>query len=162
MSTLYLAKANDELISECQCESALATYPPQMDCPWCGCGWLFTCIECRKAFTFAKAVTVEDPLEELARRDIIGLTGNDDGSHRDEWLQVMRELLSDVEEGRQYVYLDGFFLPADIDEPLEVVGWHSRHMLDFLPQVEALNDERLLDGMLGSQDYWLENQIDGD
>ena len=40
--TIYLEKDNDQLVSFCSCEPAYITYPPQLDCPWCGCGWLFT------------------------------------------------------------------------------------------------------------------------
>jgi len=71
MSThLYLAKANNNLISHCACPDALVTFPPQIDCPWCGCGWLFTCIECRKAFVFERAIESDSPWHELARRDL--------------------------------------------------------------------------------------------
>jgi hypothetical protein len=70
--TTFLTKASDMVISHCRCpsENALIMFPAQMDCPWCGCGWLFTCRTCRKAFTFATAVEVEASLEELARQDL--------------------------------------------------------------------------------------------
>ncbi len=159
MSTLYLAKANNELVCHCECDVALATFPPQMDCPWCGCGWLFTCITCRKAFTFAKAVVVPESLEELARRDLEGMLQEEPGEeHIQEWLGIMRELLEDVEEGEEYVYLDGFFVPTSVGEA-EIIGWHSHHVLDFIPQVEAMNDDRILDNMLANQDYWFETAI---
>ena len=45
---VYLKKASNELISHCGCEESRISYPAQMDCPWCGCGWLFSCITCRK------------------------------------------------------------------------------------------------------------------
>lgn len=45
--TIYLIKDNDDLCSHCACETAYITFPPQMDCPWCGCGWLFSCTACR-------------------------------------------------------------------------------------------------------------------
>src|SRR5262249_18861030 len=53
---VYLRKANNDLVSHCACAQAdaLVTAPSQMDCPWCGCGWLFICSRCRKAFTFAE------------------------------------------------------------------------------------------------------------
>jgi hypothetical protein len=70
---IYLQKDNDDLVSHCRCREAFISYPPQMDCPWCGCGWLFSCIKCRKAFTFARAVEVNDSWEELACRDIRGM-----------------------------------------------------------------------------------------
>jgi hypothetical protein len=67
---IYLKKANDELVSHCRCAEALITFPPQMDCPWCGCGWLFTCIECRRAFAFAEGIVVDELWEETAARDL--------------------------------------------------------------------------------------------
>ena len=53
--TVYLVKANNDLISHCACSNAVIGAPAQMDCPWCGCGWLFVCSKCRKAFSFARA-----------------------------------------------------------------------------------------------------------
>jgi hypothetical protein len=72
---LYLAKANDDLVSHCRCArpDALISSPCQMDCPWCGCGWLFICSRCRKAFTFAQAVEVNETWEQTADRTIRGL-----------------------------------------------------------------------------------------
>ena len=72
---LYLRKANDDLVSNCRCAKAeaLITAPCQMDCPWCGCGWLFICSHCRKAFTFAEAFEVEESWEATGERAIRGL-----------------------------------------------------------------------------------------
>ena len=53
----YIAKANNDVLSHCQCADTLAAGPAQLDCPWCGCGWLFSCIKCRKAFTFGRVVS---------------------------------------------------------------------------------------------------------
>ncbi len=66
---IYLKKANDDLVSNCKCNDGRITYPPQQDCPWCGCGWLFTCISSRKAFTFAAGIELETNWEELATAD---------------------------------------------------------------------------------------------
>ena len=70
MSIIYLVKANDDLVSHCQCEQGIIAEPGQVGCPWCGCGWLFSCIKCRKAFTFATAVEIDKTWEELAREDL--------------------------------------------------------------------------------------------
>jgi hypothetical protein len=51
-----LKKANGDLVSFCRWGDVHITYPPQLSCPWCGCVWLFACIACRKAFTFAQGV----------------------------------------------------------------------------------------------------------
>src|SRR5205809_7865690 len=92
---VYLAKDNAELVCHCKCPQALMTFPPQMDCPWCGCGWLFTCIECRKAFTFARGVLVDLTWEELARRDLFNKWQTDPSVEDiQSWIGAMRELLS--------------------------------------------------------------------
>src|SRR6266566_1407987 len=62
---IYLRKANDNLVSHCKCDEAYISAPSQMDCPWCGCGWLFTCSHCRKAFTFAEAVEGDFALDQM-------------------------------------------------------------------------------------------------
>jgi hypothetical protein len=161
-SHLYLVKESDDLVSHCtcDCDAAYVTYPGQMDCPWCGCGWLFTCINCRKAFTFAKAVEVPESWEDIARRD---LTNGMDEPPTDEeihdWVEMMQLLMADLEEGEVYVYLDGHYIPAG-SEGAEFDGWYADHNLEFLPQVEALDDESLVDSVLANPDYWNERRIE--
>src|SRR5689334_2744599 len=105
---VYLVKANDSLVSHCRCASAYITFPPQMDCPWCGCGWLFTCIACRKAFTFAKAVVVKDSWEEIGRRDLENQWRKlPEDQEVENWVEAMKELLAGIEPGKEYVCLDG-------------------------------------------------------
>src|SRR5579863_879047 len=72
---VYLAKANNDLISRCTCDRTFIGAPSQMDCPWCGCGWLFLCPKCRKAFTFAQAEEVDLTWEQLAHNDLDGKWG---------------------------------------------------------------------------------------
>src|SRR6266496_4072320 len=99
---IYLRKANDQLICYCKCDKAeaLISDPGQLDCPWCGCGWLFTCIKCRKAFTFAEAVEVDLSLEELAEMDIVGFGGQSpEPGEVDEWVRAMQHLLRGVDLG---------------------------------------------------------------
>jgi hypothetical protein len=158
----YLRKANDQLVSHCRCAAAdaLITSPGQMDCPWCGCGWLFTCVVCRKAFTFAEAVEVEESWEALAERDIRAFyrRGPEEGEV-EEWIQVMQLLLRDIRPGERYVYLDGWVIAIDAED-IDIEGWHSRHELDIVPQVAALEDPWVRSEMLGSPDYWQSNAID--
>ncbi len=68
--TLYLVKADDRLHSTCRCAQGLAGFPIQADCPWCGCGWLFTCTRCGKPFTFARAEWIPVDLEAIARLNL--------------------------------------------------------------------------------------------
>ncbi len=160
--TLYLAKDNNELVSFCECDQAYTTYPPQMDCPWCGCGWLFSCTKCRKAFTFARAIDVPETLEEIGRRDLKAAWGKEP-SKKDVtmWAESMKVLLEDVELGGQYVVLDGVFIETSY-EAIEFGGWHSEHKLDFIPQVAALEDPQILRSVLESTDYWMESKLTED
>ena len=157
-SHIYLAKANNDLVCHCDCAEALITFPPQMECPWCGCGWLFTCIECRKAFTFAVGVTVNESWEETATRDLTNHGVDADAENVGHWVTSMQLLLGDVEVGKIYVYLDGAVIPADV-EGLELDGWHSHHELPFVPQVAALRDKSIVNEILSNKDYWRETAI---
>src|SRR5262249_32220662 len=96
---MYLRKANDDLVSHCGCDKAdaLVSSPCQMDCPWCGCGWLFGCSRCRKAFTFAEAVEVDESWEQTGRRMIRTLYQREPGrTDLQEWIAFMKLLLKGV------------------------------------------------------------------
>jgi hypothetical protein len=160
---LYLKKASNELISHCNCTDAPITFPPQMDCPWCGCGWLFCCANCRKAFTFAVAVEVNESWEETALRDLNGRGPNFQPTREDveAWIQAMQVMCEELEPGEEYIYLDGWFIPRNTDE-IVVEGMHAYHELDCVPQVKALSDKSILEEVLGNQDYWTENAVPPD
>src|SRR5689334_9846882 len=113
-SHVYLIKDNADLVCHCKCDKALITFPPQMDCPWCGCGWLFSCIECRKAFTFARGVEVEESWKDLAIREFTNKWGKRPAQEEvTSWVEAMKELLADVEVGERYVCLDGAIIPVE-------------------------------------------------
>lgn len=156
---IYLVKASNELVSHCRCDKAPITFPPQMDCPWCGCGWLFTCIECRKAFTFATAVIVPESWEETAGRDMRNSWRTEpDAKDIAEWVEAMKELLAHVRIGEQYVCLDGMIIPRNAAS-VRFDGWHSRHDLPFVPQVAALQDESVLSSLLSNEEYWRQSAV---
>jgi len=67
---VYLVKASNDLISHCKCEYAPIGAPGQMDCPWCGCGWLFLCPKCRRAFTLCNA-EFECKIQSIRACDIV-------------------------------------------------------------------------------------------
>lgn len=162
MTLTYLIKDNNDLVSHCECDTALITFPPQMDCPWCGCGWLFTCIECRSAFTFARGVELDESWFELARRDLTNNWGKEPGDDDvEQWVAAMQEMLSDIEVGRQYVCLDGLFIPTDA-AGVEFEGWHAFHDFEFIPQVAALKDSSIIDDILSNEDYWQANAVPED
>ncbi|HBH51883.1 MAG TPA: hypothetical protein DDY91_08330 [Planctomycetaceae bacterium] len=154
MRTVYLVKANDDLISHCSCGDGRISFPAQMDCPWCGCGWLFTCMTCRRAFAFAEGVELETNWEELALEDIRN-SWQSEPSEDDvaSWVAAMKVILANVEPGKQYAILDGFVLSVDATA-IEFEGWHAHHHLDSLPQIDALEDRSLLDTSIGSRGYW--------
>jgi hypothetical protein len=146
---IYLRKANDDLISHCRCTEADISAPGQMDCPWCGCGWLFTCSVCRKAFTLAEAVEVDFTLEEMARRDLQGYDPSNKAPSQErvqEWVDFMELMLRGIEVGHRYVYFDSYVLPTDADG-VALEGLHSQHALAVVPQVEALRDRSIVDGL---------------
>jgi len=107
---LYLRKANDDLVSHCKCDraDALISSPCQMDCPWCGCGWLFICGRCRNAFTFSEGVEVNESWEDTGNRTIRALYQREpEPGEVEEWVGFMKILLKGVRCGEKYVYLDG-------------------------------------------------------
>ena len=129
-----------------------------MDCPWCGCGWLFSCITCRKAFTFAIAVEVEQSWDELARQDILGQFGEEKPDLVNDWVEEMQDILEGIKPGEEYVIFDGIVVPTDV-AGLEYTGWHAQHNLDFVPQVEAMSNESVMDSILCSNQYWEDNAV---
>jgi hypothetical protein len=125
-----------------------------MDCPWCGCGWLFICIECRKAFTFARGIQVDESWEDLALRDLTN-KWNKEPAQKDvaNWVAAMKELLDHVEVGGRYVYLDGAIIPVEATA-LQFDGWRSHHDLEYAPQVAALEDRSIVRRVLSNPEYW--------
>ena len=156
---IYLVKANDALVSHCKCREAMITYPPQGGCPWCGCGWLFTCIACRKAFTFARGILVDETWEATARRDLINQSGQEPLQEDiDDWVASMKALLEEVEVDQEYVCLDGLIIPTNATS-VRFEGWHSRHDFDFVPQVAALKNENVGREFLNNPAYWQANAV---
>ncbi len=160
MSILYLQKKNSDLICHCECEESLVGDPGQLDCPWCGCGWLFSCTKCRKAFSFAIAVEVDKTWEELAKEDLYGYSKKEPTEQDvSEWIEFMQGMLEHVELGQDYIYLDGYFIPAN-EEDFEAEGWHSKHDFRKTPQIIALKeDPEIINQVLSNREYWDENKI---
>jgi hypothetical protein len=153
-----LVKANDDMISFCKCTEAFAT-KGQADCPWCGCGWLFSCIDCRKAFTFAKvALTYHSP-EDLVRRDFLKFGGkpeNIDPADVKAAAEYRRNEIAGLELGTVCVVIDGEVIPVTARN-IEFDGWHSHHSFELLPHVTA-PDAKALKIMLGDRKYWTERE----
>ncbi len=158
--TLYLAKASDKPLSHCACPAgqALITAPDQLDCPWCGCGWLFSCIRCRRAFTVARVVETGLSLAELAESDMRGAGREVDRESLAEWVEYMSEFLAGIEPGKEYVFLDCVLVPTASELPLRFRGAHATHDLSFIPQLSA--DGAIVESVLGSRKYWDERRHD--
>ena len=116
---------------------------------------------CRKAFTFARGVEVDESWEELAQRGLAAWHRRPTDEDIGEWIKAMQALLSEVEVGKQYVCLDGLFIPTDASE-VRFRGWHSEHDLDFVPQVAALDDYFVMEEILSSVEYWQTRAIPRD
>jgi hypothetical protein len=158
---VYLRKANDDFVSHCKCAKAdaLIFSPGQMDCPWCGCGWLFICSRCRKAFTFAEGVEVHESWEETGDRTVRALYQREpEPNEVEEWVGFMKILLKGVKPGRRYVFLDGYVIPSNA-EGVTIEGWHAHHDLDFVPQVAAMTDPEVRNELLCSREYWQSNRV---
>jgi hypothetical protein len=133
MSIIHLVKVNDDLVSHCKCEQGIVGDPGQLDCLWCGCGWLFSCSKCRKAFSFAIAVEIDKTWEELATEDLYSYNKQtpDDDSVAD-WIKNMKAMTEHIELGQSYVYLDGCFIPAE-EENFQFTGHKTEHHLSKVP-----------------------------
>ena len=157
---VFLAKANNDLVSHCECNAPFVGAPAQMDCPWCGCGWLFVCPKCRKAFTFARAEKCDLTWEQLAHNDLDGKYGKQP-SHEDidEWIGYMKIITKGIQLGREYAYVDGWVFPVD-ETQLCFEGFLARHDLSAVPQAAAISDRQSLEDTLANKAYWDERRLD--
>jgi hypothetical protein len=105
MAIVYLTKADDRLVSHCACADVLVAYPSQAACPWCGCGWLFSCMSCGKSFSFARGVEVDATWEGLADRDLTRYSGEEPTKTRCATGWRRWGMLAGVEVGGTYVCL---------------------------------------------------------
>jgi len=151
----YIAKANNDGISHCACSAPLASAPGQLDCPWCGCGWLICCTECGKAFTYGKVVEVDATYEGLIRADYErrGFDDITDDEIQDE-ARMMADILAGFAIGETIIYLDGCYLPL-AQAPIAFDGVFASHSFDRLPHADALQAPERLSAALGVKSYWL-------
>jgi len=154
----FFFKANDDVLSHCTCTGAPAMSEQQLDCPWCGCGWMIPCSQCGKSFIFAEVRETDIPLLELGRREVEarGLEDITDEQVAD-WAEGMAETLSRFEVGDIVVYLDGFYWRIN-ETDIAFEGFFAAHDLERLPHAEALDDPDHLDRMLGDPNYWLDRE----
>lgn len=148
-------KANNDLISFCECEGAFGT-TGQLDCPWCGCGWMFACTNCNRAFTFGEVFETDITPLELGRKMEQTTTEPDD--------EVALSYVGWLEDepsvrmpGETVVILDGSIHPIDARN-ITFDGWFARHRLEQLPQTVARNRDELL-AILGDVRYWTDREL---
>lgn len=161
---LYLQKSNQDGVCWCSCKvnpetlAGFATIPglAQGDCPWCGCGWLFSCISCRKAFTFARTTHVDKTPEDIARLDLSGFLDrpleDSDTSMVISSVDTLSHL--SLDDGAAYAILDT--RPVMLSRgPVRFMGLYGYHDLPELPQLKW--KPRLLDTVynpLATTTYW--------
>jgi len=163
VSFLWLVRDSDDLVNWCRCEQGLVGRLPQLDCPWCGCGWLFSCVACRKCFTFARAEQVDGTLEDLARIDFERSWKRVPSTKElTEAIESIAWMIEDLEESQRVVVFDGLIIPADHDGEVEFEGWHSRHALPWLPHTRALEDPRVEEDILSNPEYWRAGELPHD
>lgn len=154
----FIFKANNDVLSHCECVGEPAMSTGQLDCPWCGCGWLISCSSCTKAFTYAVVKETEVPLAELGRREAKrrGLTSVTD-QDCEEWAAGMAEAFEPFEVGDVVVYLDGHYWLLGARN-VRFEGYFATHDLVELPHATALRDPGALGAMLGKKAYWLDRE----
>lgn len=153
----FIFKANNDVLSHCDCVDEPAMSSGQLDCPWCGCGWLISCSKCGKAFTYAVVKETDVPLVEIGRRDAQrrGLTVTD--QECEEWAAGMAEAFGPFEVGDIVVYLDGeYWLLGTRNISFE--GYFATHDLVELPHATALREPNALRALLGEKAYWFERE----
>ncbi len=151
----WLAKANDLVISHCTCEQSVAATPVQLDCPWCGCGWLMSCAHCRKAFTYAQVVQVDQNYVDLARSGIVGEEVSQ--SELEDIAGWMERSVKPFQYGDVVVYLDGAYHRLD-EQDLSFEGWFAEHNFVKLPHADA-STKADIDDVLGLPAYWLDREL---
>ncbi len=157
--TKYFFKANNDILSFCDCEGEPAMSSGQFDCPWCGCGWMIGRTKCSKSFIFAEVRETDLSLIEIARRDAErrGLTTVTEDEIA-ECAAGMRETLENFAVGDVVVYLDGGYFRIDCTN-IAFDGYYARHDLPRLPHADALADPPLLRRILGDEQYWLDREL---
>ena len=155
----FLFKANDDVISHCRCENEPAASTTQLDCPWCGCGWLISCSKCLKAFTYGVIRDVDEPIIEIGKREALK-RGYDDITEAEHvaWAEAMENEFASYNIGQTVVYIDGSYFPVDASN-VAFDGYFARHSFVTLPHWDALTNPAALRSVLGEESYWLSREL---
>ncbi len=160
--TKFLFKANDDVISHCTCPAgeARAMSTAQLDCPWCGCGWLIPCVKCGKSFTYGVIKETDMDIMDIARTEVKARNLTDHITEEDikDWAKAMAEDFNRFDVGQKVIYLDGSYFPLDAKN-IEFDGYFAHHKLETLPHAEAIKNPSKLKEILYNKDYWFEREL---
>lgn len=154
---VHLERSSTDGVCFCECPRALVAVPDQRDCPWCGCGWLFCCAQCGRAFTYARPVVVHRPLRQIVEQDMLARGWKSDAEQFDNATEYLSGLLEMIEGEGEHVYLDGAVLPLE-DQNIEFEGLYANHQIDVLPHAGERGDPGSLVAMLGEVKYWTDRE----
>jgi hypothetical protein len=160
----YLIRSSTDVICHCKCPEAdaLVAHPigAQAGCPWCGCGWLWSCTVCRKSFTFAKVVDLPMPYADFVHDDALrwGMSADEVNGKRGGRLvaqgaEILKRFTAPLLVDREYVLLDQCAVLA-YEPVIGLVGKVRVHDFPLPPQTvarKAGNEE--LELLLDSR-YW--------
>jgi hypothetical protein len=155
----YLFKANDDVISHCRCEDEPASSTSQLDCPWCGCGWMIGCTKCSKAFVYGEIRNTETLALEIVQRDAKrrGIKSLTEKEMRD-WADAMEREFKRFRIGQRVIYLDGHYFPLGAKN-VSFKGYYAKHKFKILPHAQALRKPEVLRATLGDPDYWFKREL---
>ena len=135
----------------------------QLDCPWCGCGWLISCSKCRKAYTYAVVREIDTSLVELGRREVKarGIEASVTEKDIQEWAEAMDDDISRFDIGDIVIYLDGTYFEVGAKDVC-FDGYFAHHQFSDLPHAMAVNDAEVLTQILGDRHYWIDRALEGE
>lgn len=155
---LHITRASNDGVASCRCADSLMAVPDQSETPWDGSGWQMLCHKCGKVFTFGKAIRVNMTLRDFILKDLkkrdLPRELLDDRDFIDGCCESIGEMLADLEEGKEYVYLDGMLIPTDLEGPIEFDGIFAAHDLTSVPHAELRRDKAAARHLLGDPRYW--------
>jgi hypothetical protein len=155
---LHITRASAEGVAQCRCPDSLMAVPDQSETPWDGTGWQMACHRCGKAFTFGKAIEVKMTLREFIVKDLkqrqLPKELLNDPDFIDGCVESIGEMMEGLEEGKEYVYLDGMLIPTDFEGVIEFDGIFAAHELTSVPHLELKRDKAASRHLLGDPRYW--------
>jgi hypothetical protein len=156
-----LIKENDDLLSFCRCEETTFAVSGQQDCPWCGCGFMFSCLSGRKGFIFAKVVESTTSFLEIMQRnaEVFGITASLDDADLIEEADFWRTKVEQLNVGQVCVILDETIVGIE-SRNISFDGSYAHHEFDVIPHVSANGSQKALLSILGKAGYWTSRELE--